>query len=155
MMRRFLGFAFALRAAFCIAALMQAAESKDALFLVLEMSLITAGVLLASWPFRIALMPAVFMKALQLSSLCMTGFYTDPNTIQNIGLTETVGGAAYRHRRPISSGIPSLPRQLRGNGIAPKAIGSSALKTAARCVVPMIPGFNGSSDSFIPSPDRD
>lgn len=58
-MRRFLGFAFALRAAFCIAALMQAAESKDALFLVLEMSLITAGVLLASWPFRIALMQAV------------------------------------------------------------------------------------------------
>lgn len=94
-MRRFLGFAFALRAAFCIAALMQAAESKDALFLVLEMSLITAGILLASWPFRIALMPAVFMEALQLSSLCMTGFYTDPNTIQNIGLTETVGSAAY------------------------------------------------------------
>ena len=84
------------RLLFCFYASCNATFPKYAIYLIGEMLVLSLLLILLNRKLRFFLIPVLLAHTLQLTNLSMTGYWVDPNTLQNINEADSIGSSIYK-----------------------------------------------------------
>lgn len=84
------------RLLFCFYASCNATFPRYAIYLIGEMLVLSLLLILLNRKLRFFLIPILLAHTLQLTNLSMTGYWVDPNTLQNINEADSIGSSIYK-----------------------------------------------------------